>query len=148
MKLLINSAPLVTSADKKISELLKDLSKVSTDCILVVDHRSIVIGLVTKSDLISGLAENHKPLDDILVSEIMSQQVEFVRYSHLNSDIIKVFKDMEYSHFPVIRTEGSPALSNLVGLINMADIAKYIFKNYHNQMEKNGFLYFLQSANS
>ena len=148
MKLLINSAPLVTSADKKISELLKDLCHVRTDCILVVDHRSFVIGLVTKSDLISILAENNKSLDEILVSDIMSQQVEFVRYSHLNSDIIKVFKDMEYSHFPVIRTEGSPALSNLVGLINMADIAKYIFKNYHTQMEKNGFLYFLQSANS
>ena len=128
MKLLINSAPRFVDEGTSFTDLLKVSDGGNVDCMLAVNSSQVVSGIVTRTDLIKGLMLFGPHSDTVQVSQIMSSNVEFARYQHLNLDVFRLFSEMHYHHFPVLRCQGSRMIQNIVGIISVSDIARQLLK--------------------
>ena len=127
---LINSAPHTVSEMLPILEAMRVMVGENADFALATDQHGYISGILTRSDLLCGIAlDAEKPSierSSLLrpVADIMASPVEFVRFDRLNQDLVHACTRLRLSHFPVIRGGCPPTVRNLVGTLTVSAIGQ------------------------
>ena len=85
---------------------------------LLVLKNSKLIGIVTERDFSRKSYLLNKPMKDILVKDIMTQQVAYVSPDYTNEDCMALITEMRIRHLPVLDDE------QLIGIISIGDLVK------------------------
>lgn len=97
-------------------------------CVVAVNHKSHIVGLLTDRDLVCGLlAANASP--DIPISEIMTENPVMASESSSLENVIQLMKDNGIRRIPVVRiTKGD--MQKCIGIITLDDLMADQSVNY------------------
>lgn len=124
MRQFINSAPFYLQQKTSLLDAMKLMASHPSGYFLINDARSFLIGIVTRRDLLKKLAGiDLKKAADETIDTAMSSPVEFVRYKALEEDVIQIYQRSSIKQYPVLRNGISLAQKNIVGVIQLSDIA-------------------------
>lgn len=107
--------------DDSLNTAAGKMLKRDIGCLPVINATGNVIGMITDRDICMGAYNNRKPLDDILVSTVMSRAI----FSCQPTDTIEkaegIMRNNKVRRLPVVNTEGK-----LVGIVSLSDIAREV----------------------
>ncbi len=103
--------------DESIIEAMQLMAADNIGALLVLKN-SKLIGIVTERDFSRKSYLLNKPMKDILVKDIMTQQVAYVSPDYTNEDCMALITEMRIRHLPVLDDE------QLIGIISIGDLVK------------------------
>lgn len=110
---------LTISPQATAHDAMKMMADNNIGALIVVD-RGKVAGIVSERDFARKMFMLEKSLRDILVREVMTSQVVYVRPEQTNEDCMALMTDKRVRHLPVVDGE------RLVGVISIGDLVKDI----------------------
>lgn len=103
--------------DESIIEAMQLMAADNIGALLVLKNSKLV-GIVTERDFSRKSYLLNKPMKDILVKDIMTQQVAYVSPDYTNEDCMALITEMRIRHLPVLDDE------QLIGIISIGDLVK------------------------
>ncbi|SFQ03898.1 CBS domain-containing protein [Nitrosomonas cryotolerans] len=103
--------------DESIIDAMQLMAADNIGALLVLKN-SKLIGIVTERDFSRKSYLLNKPMKDILVKDIMTQQVAYVSPDYTNEDCMALITEMRIRHLPVLDDE------QLIGIISIGDLVK------------------------
>ncbi len=103
-----NDAPLIAAA-----ALLRDLDK---DIVVVRDPEGILVGVITKTDIVRQISRCQGAACMTAASAVMTQAVVYCRPSDLLREVWMVMKERHLKNIPVLDHDSRP-----VGVLNARD---------------------------
>lgn len=136
MKHFIQSAPLVLEESLPLFGALEHIKEAHTHVFLVKDHEGVITGIVCVCDLLKYWGQK-----DQAIGSIATKHFQYLRYEHLLDDLTQFLKDFDRSCYPVFRNADKFYEHSLVGLLDVREVAKVLFKNLsrrriHSLLEK------------
>ena len=124
MRQFINSAPFYLRNDTPLLDAMKFMATHPCGYFLINDQRSFLVDIVTRRDLLKKLANmDLGKTEEETVEAAMSSPIEYVRYKTLDADVVRIFKQTSLKQFPVLRRGTSLEQDNVMGVIQLSDIA-------------------------
>lgn len=105
-------------------------------CILVLDSKKYICGIVTERDIVRKftLVSKENKLDST-VRSIMSYPVSFIQSKDLQSDLKSLLLKKKVRHFPIASTL-KPKKEDILGILTVTDLAKlYLLRNGLDSMD-------------
>ncbi len=88
-------------------------------CLVVVDERGALQGMVTERDLVRALARDGAAAIQRRVRDVMSTDVPTCRPDHDVAAVMRTMTVRRYRHLPVVRDR------RVLGLISIGDLVKH-----------------------
>jgi arabinose-5-phosphate isomerase len=114
--LIISDSPPCVSIDDSVKNVINEISSKRLGATAVIDKKKIV-GIITDGD-IRRMLENYKNINELVASEIMSNNPIKVKHSLLASDAIKLMNNKKINHLIVLEN------SEFLGIVNILDFTK------------------------
>ncbi|WP_333840247.1 CBS domain-containing protein [Pelomicrobium sp.] len=108
---------LTISPDATAREAMKRMAEHNVGALIVVENGK-PIGIVSERDFARKMFLLEKPPRDILVKDVMSAPVIYVRPDQTNEECMALMTDKRVRHLPVM--EGD----RLIGVISIGDLVK------------------------
>ena len=130
MRQFINSAPFYLSQDTPLLSAMKSMASHPCGYFLINDSRDFLVGILTRRDLLKKLASiDLSKAEEETIATTMSSPVECVCYRTLDADVARIFEKTSLKQFPVLRSGTSLIQRNIMGVIQLSDIAISTFSN-------------------
>lgn len=97
---------------------------------LVVTNDQAIVGIVTERDFARKLALIGSHCGDLLVREIMSSPVMFVRPEHTTNECMALMTENRLRHLPVVVDD------KLIGLVSIGDLVKNVISHQQFMIEQ------------
>lgn len=110
---------LAISPQASAHDAMKMMADNNIGALIVVDQGKVA-GIVSERDFARKMFMLEKSPQDILVREVMTSQVVYVRPEQTNEDCMALMTDKRVRHLPVVDGE------RLVGVISIGDLVKDI----------------------
>jgi arabinose-5-phosphate isomerase len=114
--LIVSNSPPCVSIDDSVKNVINEISSKRLGATAVIDKKKIV-GIITDGD-IRRMLENYKNINELVASEIMSNNPIKVKHSLLASDAIKLMNNKKINHLIVVEN------SEFLGIVNILDFTK------------------------
>ena len=114
--LIVSDSPPCVSIDDSVKNVINEISSKRLGATAVIDKKKIV-GIITDGD-IRRMLENYKNINELVASEIMSNNPIKVKHSLLASDAIKLMNNKKINHLIVLEN------SEFLGIVNILDFTK------------------------
>jgi arabinose-5-phosphate isomerase len=114
--LIVSDSPPCVSIDDSVKNVINEISSKRLGATAVIDKKKIV-GIITDGD-IRRMLENYKNINELVASEIMSNNPIKVKHSLLASDAIKLMNNKKINHLIVVEN------SEFLGIVNILDFTK------------------------
>ncbi len=89
-----------------VREAVATLADLGIACLLVTDERDHLVGVFTKRDVLSKVAERYDEVADGPVSAVMTDDPAFVREIDTAGATLCVMADQGFRHVPVLDVDG------------------------------------------
>ena len=108
----------VISPDKSVSEAMQLMASKNIGALLVLDAGNKLVGIVSERDYARKMPMLHRAGRDVLVSEIMTSRVAYVRPEQTNEDCMALITEKRVRHLPVLEDD------RVIGLLSIGDMVK------------------------
>jgi signal-transduction protein with cAMP-binding, CBS, and nucleotidyltransferase domain len=92
------------------------LSGTHSALLVVCDSEGVMVGVITKTDVVRLVAQCLGIVDDVKVSDVMTQPVMSCRREDLLHDVLGFMKMQGFVHIPIIDQKSQPC-----GVVNARD---------------------------
>jgi CBS domain-containing protein len=103
--------------DKSVYDAIKLMAAKNIGALLVLEVGKL-IGIISERDLSRKVNMLDKPLRNVLVKEIMSNQVVYVNPDNTTEDCMALVTEMRVRHLPVLEND------QIIGIISIGDLVK------------------------
>ena len=118
-----------TSPTATADDVVQDLVKYKVGSLVVFeqddDGEVHMVGIITERDLLRAQAAHRKPLEQLLVREVMSTQVITTSLQETLQEAMRLMTNHRIRHLPVMNQD------QLLGIISIGDIVKA----HHDELE-------------
>jgi len=118
-----------TVPDATADDVVQDLVKYNVGSLIVLeqdeDGESQMVGIITERDMLRAQAAHRKPLEQLLVREVMSTEVLTTSLEDSLQDAMRLMTNHRIRHLPVMNH------GQLLGIISIGDI----IKAHHDELE-------------
>jgi len=108
----------VIAPNATVFEAMQLMSARNIGALLVLDVGNELVGIVSERDYARKMAMIDRPAADVLVSEIMTSKVAYVRLDQTNEDCMALITQKRIRHLPVLEND------RVVGLLSIGDMVK------------------------
>jgi CBS domain-containing protein len=108
----------VISPNASVFEAMQLMTTKNIGALLVLDAANNLVGIVSERDCARKIANLHRPMGDVLVSEIMTSKIAYVRPEQTNEECMALITDKRVRHLPVLEND------RLIGLLSIGDLVK------------------------
>jgi CBS domain-containing protein len=115
---IMTTDPKAVPREASLVEAAASMRTANVGVLPVVDRDHRLVGLVTDRDIVVRGCASGRPVADLRVSDVMSQEVAAVRPHDPVRRVLEVMGDERVRRVPVVDEEG-----RLLGLVSIADIA-------------------------
>ena len=131
-KKVINSAPMIVREEQDIGSATENMLKSRSDCCLVIDQHDTLVGILTARDALRYFIQDQiqSSVEETSVSAVMSSPVEFLRLENIQEGLFSGFSTLGIKHFPIIRGNEKPKLSNIVGVITTRSLGTFMLTQF------------------
>lgn len=106
------------SPDKTVFDASELMAANNVGALLVLDAANTLVGIVTERDFVRKMYKLNKLTQDVLVSELMTNPVAYVRPDQTNEDCMALMTEKRLRHLPVLEN------SQVIGLLSIGDMVK------------------------
>lgn len=103
--------------NESVYDAMQIMSTNNIGAVLVMQDDRL-IGILTERDFSRKSYLLDKPINEILVKEIMTRQVAYVSPDYTNKDCMALITEMRVRHLPVLDND------HVVGIISIGDLVK------------------------
>ena len=103
--------------DKSVYDAIKLMAAKNIGALLVLEVGKL-IGIISERDLSRKVNMLDKPLRNVLVKEIMSNQVVYVNPDNTTEDCMALVTEMRVRHLPVLEND------QIIGIISIGALVK------------------------
>jgi CBS domain-containing protein len=103
-------------ANASLVDAAKLLSDTHRALVVVCNPDGVMVGVITKTDLVRQIARSQQSLDTITVSAVMTRDVTSCRTDDLLDDVLTTMKERGFVHIPIVDEHSRPA-----GVVNARD---------------------------
>lgn len=104
--------------EKSVFDAMALMAEKNIGALLVIDPAGKLVGIVSERDFARKMYQMDKPVREVLVADIMTRQVAYVRPEQTNQDCMALITDKHVRHLPVIEHE------RVIGLLSIGDLVK------------------------
>ena len=106
-------------ADMHVDSVVRLMAEFDVNAVLIVDSTGELQGLLSERDICLGALRHARPLDQILVTEVLPNNVfSCTENDHVES-VERLMRDLHLRRVPVTDVTGSP-----VGILTIEDLAR------------------------
>ena len=109
--------------DASLAEAADLLSGTHRALLVVVNSDGVMVGVVTKSDVVRQVAQRHDGISGRRISAVMTQQVTSCRTDDPLNDVLALMKKKGFVHIPIIDTNSRPC-----GVVNARDALQALLR--------------------
>lgn len=124
---LIDYKPLILARDDSIHTAITKMIGEKKSCALIVNGDKEIVGILTERDIFRKIAGLE--LDERLIYKVCTIMTYPIRFCQ-DKDILPQVKDLHLNygvrHFPILKVGALPHLENLVGMVSVTAIFKYL----------------------
>lgn len=106
--------------DKSVIDAMQLMAAKNIGALLVLEGGKKLIGIVTERDYARKMYVQNKAAKDVLVTEIMTRQVAYVRPDQTNEDCMALITEKRVRHLPVVEND------QVIGVVSIGDLVKDI----------------------
>lgn len=106
------------AVDKSVFDAMQLMATRNIGAVLVLDADDKLVGIVTERDYARNMYMLNKSSTDVPVTEIMTQQVAYVRPEQTNEDCMALITEKRVRHLPVLEVD------QVIGLLSIGDMVK------------------------
>ena len=103
-------------ANASLADAAKLLGETHRALLVVCDPEGVMVGVITKTDVVRQVARNQENLNVITAAAAMTSEVTFCRPGDLVHDVLATMKERGLVHIPVIDERCRPS-----GVVNARD---------------------------
>ena len=129
IKQLIERKCFTVSPAEPLKQVIKKLAKHNIGALVVTNKDGIIKGLVSERDIVQRLAK-FNTLDDLIASDVMTQDVISVTTNVTSSELMRVMTEKKCRHLPILLK------SQLVGIVSIGDVVKRLLEKYQDEAEQ------------
>ncbi len=116
MKTATRSRLLVVAVDTSLREVARLLSSTQISLIVVCNEDGVMVGVVTKTDIVQQIGHCQGAACASVAADIMTRDVTFCDGSQYLPDVLAMMQAGGFVHVPVIEADGKPS-----GVVNARD---------------------------
>ncbi len=108
------------SPDKSVFDSMQLMASRNIGALLVLDTQKKLLGIVTERDYARKMYMQDVSAKEVLVTEIMTRQVAYVRPEQTNEDCMALITEKRVRHLPVVEND------RVIGIVSIGDLVKDI----------------------
>ena len=112
----MRSRRLTGSVDTSVREVARLLSSTQISLVVVCDQAGLMVGVVTKTNIVRQIGHCEGAACTSTAAEIMTRDVTFCRTTDCLPDVLSMMQARGFVHVPVIDAAGRPS-----GVVNARD---------------------------
>lgn len=124
---MIDYKPLILKRNDSIHQAILKMIGEKKSCALIVNKKTEIVGILTERDIFRKIAALE--IEDKLVYKvctIMTSPIHFCEDKDLLPQIKHLHLTYGVRHFPILKVGALPHLENLVGMVSVTAIFKYL----------------------
>lgn len=102
--------------DDLLTEAAKRLSNTHISLVVVCNHERVMVGIITKTDVVRQMADYPGASCMMSASAVMTRDVTYCHPSDVLEDILSIMKERGFVHVPIIDQDSRPC-----GVLNVRD---------------------------
>ncbi len=102
-----------------VAELVDALGRHGIGAMVISPDGRAIHGIASERDVVRALRRHGAALFDLLVTEIMTPEVQCAPVAASTEDLMVVMTEQHFRHIPIIDDEGS-----MLGIVSIGDIVK------------------------
>ena len=106
----------MVTVDTLLQEVARLLSSTQISLVVVCDQAGVMVGVVTKTNLVRQIGHCKGTASTSTAAEMMTQDVTFCRATDCLTEVLSMMQTRGFVHVPVIDAEGRPS-----GVVNARD---------------------------
>jgi CBS domain-containing protein len=106
------------ASDKSVFDAMQLMTARNIGALLVMEAGNKLVGIVTERDYARKMYMLDKSPKDVLVTEIMTHQVAYVRPEQTNEDCMALITEKRVRHLPVLEDD------RVIGVLSIGDMVK------------------------
>jgi CBS domain-containing protein len=114
--------------DAFLTDAAKLLSDTHRALLVVCDQGGVMVGVITKTDVVRQIARCHENLNTIPAAAVMTRNVTYCQRTDFVHDVLAVMKNRGFVHIPVIDHQSRPC-----GVVNARDALQALLKEVKNE---------------
>ena len=118
VKKMMSTNIFTADSNFSITKVAEEMSSNKTDCILIVDGKTDVVGVITEGDIVRKIVAKGLNPSNILAKELMSGPIIEIKSDESIFDAKKIMGQHNVHHL-IVKEDGK-----LVGIIAARDLAK------------------------
>lgn len=107
---------MTTQTEASLADAASGLSATHTALLVVCNSEGVMAGVITKTDVVRQVVRRRGVVNDVIVSDVMSQPVISCRQEDALYDVLNLMKRRGFVHIPIIDPDGRPC-----GVVNARD---------------------------
>ena len=113
---LARSRLVTISADALLVDAARLLSDTHISLVVVCDSHGVMVGVITKTNIVQQIARSCEIIGTTLASEVMTRDVTSCRPTDSLLDVMTVMEKRGLTHIPVVGDDSKPS-----GVVNAGD---------------------------
>ena len=106
------------SPDKSMYDAMDLMTEKNVGALLVLEQGNRLVGIVSERDYARKMYALNKSAKEVLVAEIMTREVAFVRPNLTNEECMALITSKRIRHLPVLEDE------RVIGMLSIGDMVK------------------------
>ncbi|MFA7282068.1 MAG: CBS domain-containing protein [Sterolibacterium sp.] len=106
------------SPNASMSDAMKMMIVKNIGALLVLDAENVLVGIVSERDCVKRMATPDPLAQNVLVSEIMTTKVLYVRPEQTNEECMALITEKRIRHLPVLENKC------VIGVLSIGDMVK------------------------
>ena len=115
-------------ADASLADAAKLLCDTHRALVVVCDSDGVMVGVITKTDVVRQIARSQESLDTITASAVMTRDVTSCRPNDSLHDVLTTMKERGFVHIPIVDQHSRPA-----GVVNARDALQALLREVTNE---------------
>ena len=110
-------------AEASLADAAKLLCDTHRALVVVCDPDGVMVGVITKTDIVRQIARSQKSLNTITASAVMTRDVTSCHPNDLLHDVLATMKERGFVHIPIVDQHSRPS-----GVVNARDALQALLK--------------------
>ena len=115
-------------SDASLADAAKLLCDTHKALVVVCDPGGVMVGIITKTDVVRQIAGNQESLETVTAAAAMTRDVTSCRPDDLVRDVLVTMKEQGFVHIPVVDQHSRPS-----GVVNARDALQSLLGEVMNE---------------
>ena len=110
-------------ADASLADAAKLLCDTHRALVVVCDPDGVMVGVITKTDVVRQIASSQETLNTITAAAVMTRDVTSCHPNDLLHDVLAIMKERGFVHIPIVDQHSRPS-----GVVNARDALQALLR--------------------